>query len=192
MSTRQDWSQQDWPAPKLILWRHSSAAAHPGGASRSTYTALAVTWQRTCRQTTSDNVAILVDTGVLVSAADSDEPRHAACATLLWQHRGELVVPAPVVPETAWLIESRLSPAAEVRFLRLVTARALQVIDLEISDYERCIDLIEKYADLGLGLVDASLVTVAEARGITTLATLNTRDFRVVRPRHVDALTLIP
>ena len=77
-------------------------------------------------------MAVLVDTGVLVSAADTDEPRHAACAGLLREHRGELVVPAPVVPETAWLVESRLGPAAEVRFLRLVTAGALQVVDLRL------------------------------------------------------------
>ena len=137
-------------------------------------------------------MAVLVDTGVLVSAADTDEPRHAACAGLLREHQSELVVPAPVVPETAWLVESRLGPAAEVRFLRLVTAGALHVVDLSVADYERCIDLIERYADLGLGLVDASIVAIAELRGITILATLNNRDFRVVRPRHSDAFTLIP
>ena len=51
--------------------------------------------------------------------------------------------------------------------------------------------MIERYADLGLGLVDASIVAIAELRGITILATLNNRDFRVVRPR-IDAFTLIP
>jgi predicted nucleic acid-binding protein len=52
--------------------------------------------------------------------------------------------------------------------------------------------LIETYADLGLGLVDASIVTVCEKLAITTLATLNRRDFTVVRPRHVEAFDLIP
>jgi predicted nucleic acid-binding protein len=109
---------------------------------------------------------------------DTDEPRHAACAGLLREHQSELAVPAPVVPETAWLVESRLGPAAEVRFLRLVTAGALHVVDLSVADYERCIDLIERYADLGLGLglVDASIVAIAELRGITILATLNNGD----------------
>jgi len=137
-------------------------------------------------------MAVLVDTGVFVSAADTDEPRHAACAQLLRAHRGELVVAAPVVPETAWLIESRLGPAAEVRFLRLVTSGELHVVDLTLIAYQRCIDLIEAYADMGLGLVDASLVATAETRGITTIATLNTRDFHVVRPAHTDAFTLLP
>lgn len=137
-------------------------------------------------------MAVLVDTGVFVSAADADEPRHHKCAQLLDEHRGELVVAAPVVPETAWLLEDRLGPSAEVRFLRLVTSGELRVVDLVLADYQRCVTLIERYADLGLGLVDASIVTVAENLGITTLATLNDRDFRVVRPRHVDAFELIP
>jgi predicted nucleic acid-binding protein len=59
-------------------------------------------------------------------------------------------------------------------------------------DWERAGELIETYADLGLGLVDASIVAVAEHHGITTLATLNRRDFTVVRPRHADAFELIP
>ena len=67
-----------------------------------------------------------------------------------------------------------------------------KVIDLGVADYERCAELIESYADLGLGLVDASVVTVAERFSITTLATLNRRDFTVVRPRHTDGFELVP
>jgi predicted nucleic acid-binding protein len=45
---------------------------------------------------------------------------------------------------------------------------------------------------MGLGLVDASVITVAEKLNVTTLATLNRRDFSVVRPRHADAFELLP
>jgi len=123
----------------------------------------------------------------MVSAADRDEPRHRDCAEVLRAHHGELVITAPVVAETAWMIESRLGPAAEARFLGLVTTGELEVIDLTLDDYARCVELIETYADLGLGLVDASVVTIAERLGITAIATLNHRDFQVVRPKHVDA-----
>jgi uncharacterized protein len=128
----------------------------------------------------------------MVAAADIDEPRHGACAEALRVHRGELFMTAPVVAETAWMIESRLGPAAEAGFLRLVTAGELEVVDLTIEDYARCTELIEIYADMGLGLVDASVVAIAERFGVTTIATLNRRDFTVVRPRHVDAFELLP
>lgn len=46
-------------------------------------------------------MAVIVDTGVLLAAADTDEADHNRCAELLRAHRGALWVPAPVVPETA-------------------------------------------------------------------------------------------
>ena len=83
-------------------------------------------------------------------------------------------------------------PAAETRFVRLVITGEIEVIDLTVADYTRCVELIERYADLGLGLVDASVVTIAERLRLISIATLNHRDFRVVRPRHVDAFDLVP
>ena len=135
---------------------------------------------------------LAVDTGVLVSSVDSSEPRHDASASLLREHAGALAVPGPVVPETAWFIESRLGPAAESQFLRLIAGGELEVIDLTIADYQRCITLIDTYADMGLGLVDASVVVIAENLGVTAIATHNQRDFRVVKPIHIDAFTLLP
>ncbi|MHB8450517.1 MAG: hypothetical protein ACYDAQ_08745 [Mycobacteriales bacterium] len=48
------------------------------------------------------------------------------------------------------------------------------------------------YASLPLDGTDASLIAVAERLRVPRLATLNTRDFHVVRPRHIDAFTLFP
>ncbi|MDQ3092152.1 MAG: VapC toxin family PIN domain ribonuclease, partial [Actinomycetota bacterium] len=45
---------------------------------------------------------------------------------------------------------------------------------------------------LPLGTVDASVVATAERLGIAEVATLDHRHLSVVRPRHVDALTLLP
>ena len=137
-------------------------------------------------------MTIVVDTGILLGAADEADADHDRCAELLRLHRGELTVPAPVIPETAWQIERNLGPRSEADFLRLITTGELDVADLSVDDYQRCIDLIETYADLRLGLVDASVITVAENLGVTTIATLNDRDFRVVRPRHADAFHLMP
>lgn len=43
--------------------------------------------------------------------------------------------------------------------------------------YRHVIELIGRYAELGLGFVDASIVTAAERLGVTTIATLNRRDW---------------
>ncbi len=53
-------------------------------------------------------------------------------------------------------------------------------------------ELAERYADLGLGGTDASLVALAERLGLTTLATFDRRHFTVVRPTHTPSFTLLP
>lgn len=134
---------------------------------------------------------LLVDTNILVAAADTSTPEHERCATVLEEHGG-ILVPAPVAIETAWMIESRLGADAEAVFVESVATGELEVVDLVKADWARCQDLIRQYADLRLGLVDASVIAVAERLGITDVATLNRRDFTVVRPAHCEALTLIP
>lgn len=135
---------------------------------------------------------IVVDTGVLFAIADQSDADHNASDDLLAAHPGDLAVPTPVIVETSWLIESRLGPAAEASFLHSVTSGELVRVDLDDSDWERAVELVETYADLGLGLVDASVITVAERLRVTTIATLNHRDFTVVRPRHTAAFELLP
>lgn len=49
-----------------------------------------------------------------------------------------------------------------------------------------------QYRDLGLGTVDAAVVTAAERLDVATVATLDRRHFDVVRPRHVDAFEIVP
>jgi predicted nucleic acid-binding protein len=136
---------------------------------------------------------IVVDTGVLLAVADGDDAHHDACEALLGAYPGDqLVVPTPVIVEISWLIEDHLGPAAEAAFLRSFAASELSRIDLDGTDWERVVELVETYADMRLGLVDASVVSVAERLGISRIATLNRRDFTVVRPRHLDAFELLP
>jgi predicted nucleic acid-binding protein len=135
---------------------------------------------------------IIVDTGVLFAAADRDDPDHHASSRALLEHVGALIVPLPVVVETSWLIESRLGPRAEAAFLRSVANGELTPLDVDTAGWFRAAELVEQYADLGLGLVDASVVVSAERLRTDTVATLNQRDFRVVRPQHCAALRIIP
>ena len=104
----------------------------------------------------------------------------------------DLAVPATVVTESALIIRSRLGDPTEAAFVASVAAGDFTVVDLTETDYQRCAELLATYADLHLGLVDASVVAVAERLAVTTLATTNHRDFTVVRPAHVDTFELLP
>jgi uncharacterized protein len=60
------------------------------------------------------------------------------------------------------------------------------------SDWTRIAELTEQYKDLPLGIVDASVIALAERRRLDTIATLDHRHFATVKPRHIDAFTLVP
>lgn len=80
--------------------------------------------------------------------------------------------------------------AAEVRLLNELEASSLAFEPFERSDLSRIAKLVEIYADLRLGSVDASVIATAERLGAATIATLDRRHFTVVRPSHVGSFRL--
>lgn len=94
--------------------------------------------------------------------------------------------------EVAYLIGTRLGARAEVRFLGSLAAGELIVEHVAAPDWMRIAELVARYADLPLGTVDASIVAMAERLKVSTILTLDERHFRVVRPSHVEAFTLVP
>lgn len=134
---------------------------------------------------------LVVDTSVLLAAADDADPDHEPCTRALMS-ASPLVTTPLVIAETAYLIHRQLGPAAEATFFRAVAAGELQVEPLLPADARRIAELIETYADLDLGGTDASLIVVAERLKASTIATLDRRHFSVVRPTHIPAFELIP
>lgn len=134
---------------------------------------------------------LVVDTSVLLAAADNADPDHDSCTRAI-QSAGPLVTTALVIAETAYLIGRQLGAAAEAAFFRAVAAGEIQVEQITPADARRVAEPIETYADLGLGGTDASLIVIAERLNITRIATLDHRHFGVVRPTHTAAFELTP
>lgn len=135
---------------------------------------------------------MIVDAGPLYAYVDADDRHHDACLDLLESHPGPLLVPALVVTEVVHLLQTRLGTAAEVLFLGDLASGVLTVAPPEPGDWLRIAELVARYDDLPLGTVDASVVALAERTGTTHVATLDRRDFSVVRPNHAEAFTLFP
>jgi uncharacterized protein len=76
--------------------------------------------------------------------------------------------------------------------LETVRRGELDILDLGENDYTRVQELMRTYADLRVGFVDAAVLAVVERLREPKLATLDHRHFSVMRPRHVDALELLP
>lgn len=137
-------------------------------------------------------MALILDTGPLYASLDRRDRDHVRCRSLIEETSERLVVPAPVLPELDYLVAERIGVGPMLAFLQDVEDGAYEVEDLERSDYPRVRELMDSYADQEIGFVDASIVAIAERLGELKVATLDGRHFAVVRPRHADALELLP
>lgn len=134
----------------------------------------------------------IVDTSALMALVRAREPQHASVVQAISTEPGLLVVPLTVVVEASQLIARRLGAAAEADWLsRLLSGRWVIEPSL-VADLARAAELIAQYRDADLGLVDATIVAMAERLGVVRLYTLDRRDFGIVRPRHVAAFELLP
>lgn len=138
---------------------------------------------------------ILCDSGPLVAAATSNDEQHHVCVELftgLRLARRRLVVPQTVVAEVGYMLATWVSTDVEAQFLDAVATGDFEIVDLLPEDFVRMAELVRQYDDLPLGTTDASVIALAERLGVGEVATLDRRHFSVVRPRHVNALTLLP
>lgn len=135
---------------------------------------------------------LVVDAGPLYAAAARRDKHHERCIELLSRSKRPLLVPAFVVTEVSYLLSDRIGPHAELAFARSVAAGELVVEPVLDSEWGRITELMERYLDLQLGLVDASVVALAERHELDTIVTLDHRHFGTVRPRHVSGFTLVP
>ena len=137
-------------------------------------------------------MALVLDTSALLAALDTHDPAHADCAELIAGSAEDLVVPVLVLGELDYWCEKRLSVDAWLVFLRDVLDGIYTVEHPTRADLERCQELQTTYADLSVGVVDASLLALVERLGESKLGTLDHRHFGTMRPRHVEALELLP
>jgi predicted nucleic acid-binding protein len=135
---------------------------------------------------------LIVDAGPLYAAAATRDRHHDACVQLLSSAQRPLLIPALVVTEVAYLLGDRIGPHAGLAFARSLEAGELLVEPVLDSDWSRIAELTATYGDLPLGIVDASVVALAERRKLEAIATLDHRHFATVRPDHVEHFTLLP
>lgn len=101
-------------------------------------------------------------------------------------------MPQLVVAEVAYLLETRLGPGAEIRFLGDLAAGNFIPEPVHARDWIRIAELVARYRDLRLGTVGASVVAAAERLDVTQIATLDRKHFTVVRPAHTLAFEILP
>lgn len=134
----------------------------------------------------------IVDSGPLVAAADPADPRCEQARTCLVEAPGALIIPAPVTAEIDHLLGARIGQRTRRRFIEDLAAGRFLVGCLTAEEHERALAVDRTYADLALGLADASLVVLAERFDTTRIITFDHRDLRAVTPLQGGVFELLP
>jgi len=137
-------------------------------------------------------VPILADTSGLLALADADDPAHRSVRDYLARGSEAVLVPVTLLAEIDHMVATRLGVRTELALLRSLVESTFRLEGFSTGDLERSLELIEQYADSNIGLVDASIVAIAERLRITRILTLDARHFRMFRPRHCESFELVP
>jgi predicted nucleic acid-binding protein len=132
---------------------------------------------------------ILTDAGPLVALVDGGEPDHEQCVNTLAKLRGPMLTTWPAFTEAMYLLGDAAGWQAQEVLWRL-QQRGDLVVEMP-ARLDRAAELMGRYRDLPMNLADATLVALAEERGLGTIFSLD-RDFTVYRLARGKPFKVVP
>lgn len=135
---------------------------------------------------------IIVDTSAILAYMNAADTHHAEVSAWLDGEQDELATTPLIVAEADHLVGARGGPVA-LSALRADLVAGAYLIEWWPQAIGAAVRVAERYADTALRLADASLVVLAERLETVSIATLDDRHFRAVRPLAAgDAFRLLP
>lgn len=135
---------------------------------------------------------MIVDTSALLAYFDANEPTHSALEAVIDASDEPLVLSPFVLAELDYLLLTRHGTAAEHAVLRELGGGAWELADFGASRMRAATAIIEAYADVPIGLTDASLVVLADVYRTDRVATLDRRHFSVLRLPGGGPVRILP
>ncbi|HSF14444.1 MAG TPA: PIN domain-containing protein [Vicinamibacteria bacterium] len=132
--------------------------------------------------------ALICDTGAILDYLVEGATDHERYRDAIDEARARYI-PGLVLAEVDYFLRDE-RPAMNV-FMSDVARGAFTYAPPALDQLARAMEIDRRYADLGLGLVDASVVALAEALGIHRIATRDVRHFTAVRLRDGSAFELV-
>lgn len=133
---------------------------------------------------------MLTDAGPLIALIDAGEADHELCRQTLGGIRLPLLSTWPVITEAIYMLGARAGWPAQKALWRMVRGGQMVLAELDGERTARTAELMEHYRDHPMDLADATLVAVAEARGLRQIFTLDDhfRSYRLKDGRFLESL----
>lgn len=135
---------------------------------------------------------LLVDSGFFVAAITKNDQWHKKSLALLKEidEQSQCFSVESCITEALFFLQQ--SGISHDKLFKLLSLLSMHILCLNSADLNRINELMTKYADLPMDFADAVLVASAERHNITTIVTLDRKDFAIYRPRHIDRFKVLP
>lgn len=135
---------------------------------------------------------IIADTSGLLAAFGVDARRHPEARAAYEADAGPVIMSPFVLAELDYLLLNRAGIKAELDLLQEVADGVFELASFSASDTRQAAVVAERYADLRIGIANASIVVLAARYRTTRLLTFDERHFRAIKPLHAEAFTILP
>lgn len=133
---------------------------------------------------------IVADTAGILALLNAED-RHHARVRELYEQQPTWILPWAILPEVDYLASTRLGNHV-ARVFAEDLRDGLFTVDAGVArDLPRAVELLTKYADLQLGLVDAVVMAEAERHGARVIVTTG-KHFRAVKLKLRPPPALVP
>ncbi|HHD62875.1 MAG TPA: PIN domain-containing protein, partial [Desulfobulbaceae bacterium] len=113
---------------------------------------------------------MLIDSGPLIALFDASDKYHHEAVNFIKNNKYPLVTTIASITETLHLLDFNRN--AQIDFIEWVHRGAVEIANIENSDFGRLKELTEKYCDLPMDFADSCLVYLAEKLSLNTIATI--------------------
>ena len=135
---------------------------------------------------------IVLDTGGLYAALDANETLHGRAVAALVAAVPPRVLSPLVLAELDDLMAGRVGHQAQIALIDEVTRGVYQLEPFTAEDVGHAKRRMERYADLYIGLSDASVVVLANRHRTLELLCTDERHFRALRGTGGKPFRLLP
>ena len=135
---------------------------------------------------------ILVDTSAVLQLASSSGQRHAEVLAVVAKLDGPFLLSPFVLADLDYMLIERHGQEKQLALLAEVIEGAYELAEFGRADVEAAVAVMRRYADLRVGLADASIVVLAERHDATDLLSFDHRHFRAMSGPGGRPFRLLP
>lgn len=129
---------------------------------------------------------VIIDSGPLIALFNKNDKYHNHAINFIKKFKGQFFTNLSVITEVFYLLDYSIED--QLNFIKWIKDGALTIINLIHADYDRIIELIEKFSDLPIDFADASLISISERLRIYEVATIDS-DFYIYRTKNKKYFT---